>query len=171
MIFGFIFGIILSYVALSLFNRGFAIAIQFLNDYNGDIFNLIYQLAMMAIYTTAVLTIMNRCFAMIYEVPNKVLRWIGGPQESGHEESMLQGIRHQHDRDVGQIGQLVPSAQYASQSGSANSQLSNTAQEAQQSSASSGGGEAPSAAGGGGSAAGSGSGAAASASAISPVVP
>ncbi len=163
MVFGLIFGIILSYVALSLFNRGFAIAVLFLNDYNGDIFNLIYQLAMMAIYTSAVLAIMNRCFAMIYEVPNKVLRWIGGPQESSHEESMLQGIRHQHDRDVGQIGQLVPSAQSASQTGSASSQLSNTSQEAQQTSASSGGGEAPPAAGGGG--------ATGSTSAIPPVVP
>ena len=174
MVFGLIFGIILSYVALSLFNRGFAIAIQFLNDYNGDIFNLIYQLAMMAIYTTAVLAIMNRCFAMIYEVPNKVLRWIGGPQESGHEESMLQGIRHQHDRDVGQIGQLVPSAQSASQTGSASSQLSNVSQEAQQTSASSGGGAPPAAGGGGlsgGGAAAGGGGAAGAGGSIPPVVP
>ncbi|TLY47668.1 MAG: type IV secretion system protein DotA [Gammaproteobacteria bacterium] len=174
MVFGLIFGIILSYVALSLFNRGFAIAIQFLNDYNGDIFNLIYQLAMMAIYTSAVLAIMNRCFAMIYEVPNKVLRWIGGPQESGHEESMLQGIRHQHDRDVGQIGQLVPSAQSASQTGSASSQLSNASQEAQQTSASSGGGTPPGGGGGlggGGGASAGGSGAASTASSIPPVVP
>lgn len=176
MVFGLIFGIILSYVALTLFNRGFSIAIQFLNDYNGDIFNLIYQLAMMAIYTSAVLAIMNRCFAMIYEVPNKVLRWIGGPQESGHEESMLQGIRNQHDRDVGQIGQLVPSAQSASQTGSASSQLSNASQGAQQTSASSGGGASPAAGGGGaglgggGSAAGGG-GAAGAAGSIPPVVP
>ena len=138
-------------------------------------FNLIYQLAMMAIYTSAVLAIMNRCFAMIYEVPNKVLRWIGGPQESGHEESMLQGIRHQHDRDVGQIGQLVPSAQSASQTGSASSQLSNASQEAQQTSASSGGGTPPAGGGGGlgggGASAGGSGGAASTASSIPPVVP
>lgn len=111
MVFGFIFGIILSYVAISVFNRGFSIASQYLTEYNGDIFSIVYQLAMMAIYTAAILAIVNRCFAMIYEVPNKVLRWIGGPQESGHEESMLQGIRQQHDRDIGQIAQQVPDAQ------------------------------------------------------------
>lgn len=111
MVFGLIFGIILSYVALSVFNRGFAIAAQFLTEYNGDLFSIIYELAMMAIYTAAILAIVNRCFAMIYEVPNKVLRWIGGPQESGHEESMLQGIRGQHDRDVGQLAQQAPTAQ------------------------------------------------------------
>lgn len=112
MVFGFIFGIILSFAGISLFNRGFSIAVQFLTEYNGDIFSLVYQTAMMAIYSAAILAIVNRSFSMIYEVPNKVLRWIGGPQESGHEESMLQGIRGQHDRDVGQITQqITPSAQ------------------------------------------------------------
>lgn len=181
MVFGLIFGIILSYVALSLFNRGFVIAVQFLNEYNGDIFNLIYQLAMMAIYTSAVLAIMNRCFAMIYEVPNKVLRWIGGPQESGHEESMLQGIRGQHDRDIGQMNQLIPNGQSANETASASSQLSNTTQEANQTSASSSGTSASSsgsggaggttAGGSGGGALGGGAGSGGAASSIPPVVP
>ncbi|MES2998770.1 MAG: type IVB secretion system protein DotA [Pseudomonadota bacterium] len=116
MVFGFIFGIILSFVALSLFNKGFGIAVQFLTEYNGDIFAIVYQTAMMAIYTAAVLAIVNRSFAMIYEVPNKVLRWIGGPQESGHEESMLQGIRGQHDKDVGALTHQMPSGQAVSES-------------------------------------------------------
>lgn len=160
MVFGLIFGIILSYVALSLFNRGFSIAVQFLNEYNGDIFSIIYQVAMMAIYTSAVLAIMNRCFAMIYEVPNKVLRWIGGPQESGHEESMLQNIRQPLERDAGQVnqamGQYISNGQSANQSAQASSQLSNATQEANQTSASSGGGGSGSGAGPGGGAGGGG---------------
>ena len=116
MVFGFIFGIILSFVGLSLFNKGFGIAVQFLTEYNGDIFAIVYQTAMMAIYTAAALAIVNRSFSMIYEVPNKVLRWIGGPQESGHEESMLQGIRGQHDKEVGAIPQQMPSGQAAGES-------------------------------------------------------
>lgn len=111
MVFGFIFGIILSYVAISVFNRGFSIASQYLTEYNGDIFSIVYQLAMMAIYTAAILAIVNRCFAMIYEVPNKVLRWIGGPQESGHEESMLQNIRHQQEGDVKSLASQAPTGQ------------------------------------------------------------
>ena len=51
---------------------------------------------------------------MIYEVPNKVLRWIGGPQESGHEESMLQGIRQQHDGDVRSLAQQAPTSETVS---------------------------------------------------------
>lgn len=149
MVFGFIFGIILSFVALSVFNRGFAIAVQFLTEYNGDIFAVVYQTAMMVIYTMAVLAIINRSFAMIYEVPNKVLRWIGGPQESGHEESMLQGIRGQHDRDVGQIAQQMPTGQGLTESASGGMQLGRRLRELKQTQASSnnapggGGGAAP----------------------------
>lgn len=147
MVFGFIFGIILSFVALSVFNRGFAIAVQFLTEYNGDIFAVVYQTAMMVIYTAAVLAIINRSFAMIYEVPNKVLRWIGGPQESGHEESMLQGIRSQHDRDVGQIAQQMPTGQGLTESATGGMQLGRRLRELKQTKASSnntpGGGGAP----------------------------
>lgn len=103
MIFGFIFGIILSYVGLSLFNKGYSIANQFLNEFNGDTLGFVYQLVMMGIYTAAALAIINRSFAMIHEVPNKVLRWIGGPQDSGHEESIMQSIRTQHDSDAGAL--------------------------------------------------------------------
>jgi defect-in-organelle-trafficking protein DotA len=137
MVFGFIFGIILSFVALSVFNRGFAIAVQFLTEYNGDIFAVVYQTAMMVIYTVAILAIINRSFAMIYEVPNKVLRWIGGPQESGHEESMLQGIRSQHDRDVGQITQQMPTGQGMTESTAGGMQLGRRLRELKQTKASS----------------------------------
>ncbi|WP_010597347.1 type IVB secretion system protein DotA [Rickettsiella massiliensis] len=115
MIFGFIFGIILSYVGLSLFNKGYSIANQFLNEFNGDVLGFIYQLAMMGIYTAAALAIINRSFAMIHEVPNKVLRWIGGPQDSGHEEAIMQSIRSQHDSDAGassnKLQQQLPDVQ------------------------------------------------------------
>jgi defect-in-organelle-trafficking protein DotA len=151
MVFGFIFGIILSYVALSVFNHGFSIAVQFLNDYNGDIFAIVYQTAMMSIYAAAVLAIVNRCFSMIYEVPNKVLRWIGGPQESGHEESMLQGIRGQHDRDVGQITQQMPTSQGLSESAAGGMQLGRRLREMKQTKA--GVSNSGPAAGGGGAAA------------------
>lgn len=132
MVFGFIFGIILSFVGLSLFNRGFGIAVQFLTEYNGDIFAIVYQTAMMAIYTAAVLAIINRSFSMIYEVPNKVLRWIGGPQESGQEESMLQGIRGQHDRDVGQLTQQMPTSQGIGESATGGMQLGRRLREMKQ---------------------------------------
>jgi defect in organelle trafficking protein DotA len=146
MVFGFIFGIILSYVALSVFNRGFSIAVQFLTEYNGDLFVIVYQTAMMAIYTAAALAITNRSFSMIYEVPNKVLRWIGGQAESGHEESMLQGIRNQHERDAGQFAQQMPTSQGVNETSAGGMQLGRRLREMKQtkanvSSSASGGGD------------------------------
>jgi defect in organelle trafficking protein DotA len=158
MVFGFIFGIILSYVAISVFNRGFSIASQYLTEYNGDIFSIVYQLAMMAIYTAAILAIVNRCFAMIYEVPNKVLRWIGGPQESGHEEQMLQGIRQQHDGDVRSLAQQAPDGQTVNNALTTGQKTGEAFSGGNQTSASSSsggdGGGAPAAAPGGGGAGG-----------------
>ncbi len=111
MIFGFIFGIILSYVAIELFNKGFVIAIQFLREYNGDFLVIVYQTAVMSVYTATTLAIISRSFSMIYEVPNKVLRWIGGPTESGGEESIMQQISGQQKQDVGAIAQKAPSGE------------------------------------------------------------
>lgn len=170
MVFGFIFGIILCYVAISVFNRGFSIATQYLNEYNGDIFSIIYQLAMMAVYTAAVLAIVNRSFAMIYEVPNKVLRWIGGQQEGGQEETMLQGIRNQHERDVGQVAQQAPTGQIFTDAFTTGQQAGKAISSGSQTSGSSssgggagggtGGGAAAPGGGGAGGAAGGGGGAA-----------
>ena len=50
------------------------------------------------VYTSAILVIINRSFGMIYEVPNKVLRWIGGQGDGSSEE--------QH---VGKVGSSLDS--------------------------------------------------------------
>jgi conjugal transfer/type IV secretion protein DotA/TraY len=93
MIFGFIFGIILCVITLHLFNYGFSIATEFISEMNGDWLVLVTQTAMTFIYTSAALTIVTRSFGMIYEVPNRVLRWIGGPAENTHEAESLAHIR------------------------------------------------------------------------------
>jgi defect in organelle trafficking protein DotA len=123
MVFGFIFGIILCFVSVDLFNRGFLIAVQFLRKYNGDFLILVYQVALMTIYTSAMLAIVSRSFSMIYEVPNKVLRWIGGPVEGGGEESVMQQISGQMKQDVTPIAQAAPGGQNVSSALSSGKQL------------------------------------------------
>lgn len=87
MVFGFIAGTILSHVGLWLLNQGFGHAwgMAYANDlpylvgyFNyglGAVWGLI---AALTIYVGFVLAIVNKSFALIYEIPNKVLRWIGG---------------------------------------------------------------------------------------------
>ncbi|BBB15603.1 Dot/Icm secretion system protein DotA [Candidatus Rickettsiella viridis] len=110
MVFGFIFGIILSYVSISLLNQGFSIALRFMGGLgqdwlHGDILGLVSQTTLMIIYTSVILALVNRSFGMIYEVPNKVMRWIGAQAENTPEEGMLNQIRGSVDSNMREIGQ------------------------------------------------------------------
>ena len=106
MIFGFIFGISLSFVALSLLNQGLAIALRFMADFSGDFLQVVSMTTLFIIYTGLVLALINRSFSMIYEVPNKVLRWVGGHPENTPEEGMLNQIRGNVDQGMRELGQV-----------------------------------------------------------------
>lgn len=106
MIFGFIFGIILSYISISLLNQGLQIALIFMRDLTGDFLHLVSQTTLMIVYSGLVLALINRSFGMIYEVPNKVMRWIGAPTESTPEEAMLGQIRGSVDNNISKLGQI-----------------------------------------------------------------
>ena len=125
MVFGFIFGIILSYISISLLNQGLNIALHFMGDINnGDMLVLVSQTTLMTIYTGLILALINRSFSMIYEVPNKVMRWIGHHAENTPEEGMLHQIRGNIDsnmREVGNAGSQIAQSQYQSNSQSAKS--------------------------------------------------
>lgn len=36
----------------------------------------------MIVYAAFIISLVNKCFSLIYAVPDKILRWIGGPSES-----------------------------------------------------------------------------------------
>lgn len=117
MVFGFIFGIIISYISISLLNQGLSVALRFMGGMSGDFLGLVSQTTLMIIYTSLILALVNRSFSMIYEVPNKVMRWIGAHPENTPEEAMLGQIRGSVDsnmREIGQAGgQAVQSAHQA----------------------------------------------------------
>ncbi len=120
MVFGFIFGIILSYISISLLNQGLNVALRFMGDINyGDMLVLVSQTTLMIIYTGLILAVINRSFSMIYEVPNKVMRWIGHHAENTPEEGMLHQIRGNVDssmRELGNAGSQMAQSEYQSQS-------------------------------------------------------
>lgn len=90
MIFGFITGIIICNVGIWVLNLGFANAWGQLTT---DWLTLAYPVALVVIYMTVVLTIINRAFSLIYEIPNRVLRWVGGAVESTGEGHMLEEVK------------------------------------------------------------------------------
>lgn len=92
MIFGFIVATILSSVMLWLLNYGFT-KVWTSAAIKGDWLGVIYFVATIVVYMTIVLTIINRSFALIYDVPNKVLRWIGGQVEQTGEGAALEEFK------------------------------------------------------------------------------
>lgn len=81
-IFGFITGSILANVALWFWNLAFATTISQdivqQNIWAPGTTYLVSFIAIIMIYMTVVLSVVNRCFSLIHEIPNHVLNWIGG---------------------------------------------------------------------------------------------
>lgn len=121
MVFGFIFGIILSFISISLLNQGLNVALRFMDGLSGDFLGIVSQTTLMIIYTGIILALVNRSFGMIYEVPNKVMRWIGHHAENTPEEGMLHQIRGGIDhntRELGQTGSQMATSYRQSHAGS-----------------------------------------------------
>lgn len=103
MIFGFIGGIILSYVGIWLLNQGFGMAWSYANGAR-DMLGLAYMVATFSIYMGIVLAIANRSFALIHELPDTILRWIGGPQEQKGAAHALEEVKGRFKEDMGTAG-------------------------------------------------------------------
>lgn len=78
MIIGLFAGMIVSRVALRFLNDGF-----FGIVFDVETFNLFSFIAILMIYTFLVLTIVNQSFALIYAIPDRVMRWLGVQEQGG----------------------------------------------------------------------------------------
>jgi conjugal transfer/type IV secretion protein DotA/TraY len=95
---GFITAILLINIAMSLLNYGFiGIFASYLaktvsmSDTDQSITKLIGSLGVLIVYTYAVINIVDQVFGLIYQVPEKILRWIGAaPEQSGVGQMMGQ---------------------------------------------------------------------------------
>ena len=95
MIIGFVTAIALTYVGVWILNYGFGTAAEFLVNTNvAGINSGHYMLSQtmghafyIFIFISIYMTIVQKSFTLIYQLPDKVLRWIGGPQESTGSET------------------------------------------------------------------------------------
>lgn len=113
MIIGFISAILLSYVGLKLLNMGMTNAMKMISQGGkfGPFDFLVFPIAMIIIYTMIVLQIVNKSFALINEVPNKVLRWIGGAEQLGDGTVDTSSIQGAISSGASQTGQALGTAQ------------------------------------------------------------
>lgn len=86
MILGFIFAIQLLTVAIKMLNFGFWETM--LSSTGGSAtFGIFGMAAVLMIYVTIATTLTHECFSLIYVLPNKILRWMGGGHE-GDDDAM-----------------------------------------------------------------------------------
>lgn len=87
MLFGYIAGIILSYVSIWILGATFEPAYKQLMTNVTGLAWLLGWLAMLFIFTGLVIALLNLSFSLIHVIPDKILRWIGGGVEQFGEYS------------------------------------------------------------------------------------
>jgi len=75
MIFGLVGSVALSYITVAYFNFGFQIVMEKL--FVGGISGITSTVAMLVIYTLLILAFIQKAFSLIYEVPDKIMAWVG----------------------------------------------------------------------------------------------
>lgn len=107
MVIGLLAATVLSFVTFALLNIGFSEVFNYsLNQIikngpavgNLGMFNVI--LAFMALYTTMALVLINRCFSLIYIIPDRLARWFGAQPEQSMPDSVLEHIKGGVSRSV-----------------------------------------------------------------------
>lgn len=104
-IFGFIAGAIMSHVGLWIMNAGLSVALNAgQTPVNTDMANVLRALALLIVYSTLVLQVINRAFKLIYEIPNTVLQWLS--PSANREFGEAAGIEQVTSQVTGKFGAL-----------------------------------------------------------------
>jgi defect-in-organelle-trafficking protein DotA len=102
MIFGMIAGMVLAPAVVTMVNAGFNIVI-------GSIYGSSHSpgpvelILMLTAYASLIVTSMNKCFALIYLIPERVLPWIGGQAISYGEGESLGQVKGAVEGAAGQV--------------------------------------------------------------------
>lgn len=111
MIIGLIMGAKIFKAALSMVNLGFEFSLSLLKAQTGmSLFSWIVEAIL---YTAFILTLINKCYALIYQVPDKILRWIGVTGEPT-DVSSIKETQQTFDQ---QSKQVIEPAQGAAKTG------------------------------------------------------
>lgn len=112
MIIGFILAIILAYVAMEMLNVGFLqMIINYLDQTSSSDLSvqgttsMIGFCGVLIIYVYITISVINQAFSLIYQVPEKLLRWIGGAPEANTTAQMMGEIKGGSAQSAGQSSQ------------------------------------------------------------------
>jgi hypothetical protein len=128
MIVGLFFAIVLANTALKLLNLGFLFALlQFYTSLSKSVLEIdaskvegfvyvVSSVGIMTVYAYVVVAILEQVFSLIYQIPDRILRWIGGPQEgAGSAGQMMQQVKGKMSDTASQTGSAAGSSVKAPQ--------------------------------------------------------
>lgn len=98
MIFGFLLASRLYKAAVTLIDFGMLDVLKTIN-----VATIFSSLVIMAVYVTFIISVTNTCFSLIYAIPDKVLRWMGGPHEQT-DTSAVQQVKASSESNAKMVG-------------------------------------------------------------------
>lgn len=114
MVFGMMAAMIVSIPAVNLVNSGFAAVLTSIISNPGLFETIMY----IAVYVSFIITVLNKCFSLIYIIPEKILTWIGGPAvQYGEQEALGAAKQALEGAAGGTAGAAKESASHAGQVG------------------------------------------------------
>ncbi|MHB1222134.1 MAG: DotA/TraY family protein [Gammaproteobacteria bacterium] len=95
MIFGLMAGMLLAVVAVTIVNASFSSVMSSIvgGKSGGQPVDFLSLIFFMVAYVSLILAILNKCFAMIYVIPTRTMRWIGGQGEEYGEAEALGEVK------------------------------------------------------------------------------
>lgn len=99
MILGLLFAMNLAQIAVQLLNYGFLFVfmdIAAMNTSTGSAMtNAFIILGALTVYAYILMAVIDQSYSLIYQVPDKILRWIGGPQDTSSTAQMVNQVKGQ----------------------------------------------------------------------------
>lgn len=103
MVMGMMAGMLLAPVVVQMINSGFNAVMGSIYSGSSHGPGPVELIIFITAYATLVVTSMNKCFALIYMIPEKVLTWIGGQASSAGEAESLQGVKSSAEGAAGAV--------------------------------------------------------------------
>lgn len=98
MVIGLVAAMVISFVAFSMLTSGFGTVLSSLmstahSALNNNFLVLISSCMVLIIFGMMTMELIEQCYKLIYQLPNAILQWIGGPQTGQDFGQMAQGVK------------------------------------------------------------------------------
>jgi conjugal transfer/type IV secretion protein DotA/TraY len=117
MVLGFAIASTMVVAVINMINFGFQPAVRALVSAGGMEGGFLVSLILpLIMYTGIVLAFINKSFALIYVIPDKILRWIGVAPDSTDEAKIMQEVQGKYDQGSTAAGDSIKGAAAGAQS-------------------------------------------------------